>query len=116
MPSYHTTFFFYYSIATSEGRGDLNPVSPNKGEQVMSTEQQGSCVTIQLLNQRGGEENAGGGGGANVFSFQSISNIGQSHNRGFKNFPAPKVRETLSSTDLGPHFSKNDFSPSKELQ
>ena len=30
---------------------DLNPVSPNKGEQAMSTEQQGSCVTIELLNQ-----------------------------------------------------------------
>lgn len=113
MPSYHTTFFFIIQLLLVRGRGDLNPVSPNKGEQVMSTEQQGSCVTIQLLNQRGGEENAGWG--ANVFSFQSISNIGQSHNRGFKNFPAPKVRETLSSTDLGPHFSKNDFSPSKEL-
>lgn len=25
MPSYHTTFFYYYSIATSEGEGGFEP-------------------------------------------------------------------------------------------
>ena len=58
MPNYHKKEI--YSIATSWGGGgglwggaweDLNPVSPNKGEQALSTEQQGSCITIELLNQ-----------------------------------------------------------------
>ena len=93
MPSHHTTFF--YSIATSGGEGGFDPVSPNKGEQAMSTEQQGSCVTIELLNQTSkmyqdiSKERREGGRG-NVFSFQSISNIGQSHNRDSKIFQPQK--------------------------
>ena len=77
---------------------DLNPVSPNKGEQAMSTEQQGSCVTIELLNQTSKmyqdiskeRKEVGEGRRGNVFSFQSISNIGQSHNRDSKIFQPQK--------------------------
>lgn len=53
----------------------MNPVSPNKGEQVMSTEQQGSCLTIELLNRTSKmyqdiskERREGGGGGMSFLS------------------------------------------------